>query len=82
MVFYMVFSFDWFFVFEFILFIQVCIFSKHSTTFEHILPSVDSFCIKFSFCEISTVKSSMTRILLIEILYKFKNVKRWSSVYL
>ena len=60
--------------------------SKHSITFENkslqscLFYSVDIFYIKFRSCETFTVINSMTRTLLIETLYKFRNITMFTLV--
>ena len=62
--------------------------SKHLMTFKNTcllscwFHCVDRFYIKFRFCETFTVINSITRILLIETLYKFRNIKCWFTLYL
>ena len=43
---------------------------------------VNIFYIRFRFCETFTVVNSVARILLIEILYKFRTIKCWFTPYL
>ena len=59
---------------------------KHSITFENTyllsywFHCVDIFYIKFRFCETVTAINSVTRILLIEALYKFRTIKCWFTL--
>ena len=63
--------------------------SKHSIIFEntHLLlrcwfHCVEVFYIKFRLCETFTVINSVTRILFIETLYRFRTIKCWFTLYL
>ena len=62
--------------------------SKDLITFENVyllscrFRCVDIFYTKSSFCETFTVRNFVTRILLIDTLYKFKSIKCWFSLYL
>ena len=63
-------------------------FSKHSITFENTylltcwFHSVVMFYIESKFCKTFTITNSVTRILLIEALYKFRAIKCWFMIYL
>ena len=76
------------FVFEHSVFFRVSDMPKYSITFENTnlkscwFHCADLFCTEFRFCETFTAINSKTRILLIKTLYKFRNIKCWSTIYL